>query len=63
MWRLLQVAEWAQAIVSHVFRNARTRVEADRLLKRFEERSRRSLRKEVSSPDLALHGTWLGHRN
>jgi predicted nucleic acid-binding protein len=50
----LHVAEWAHAIEQHVFRNAISRSEADRLLQRFQQHRAQNLWREAPLPDRAF---------
>jgi predicted nucleic acid-binding protein len=50
----LHVAEWMHAIQQHVFREAISRSEAERLVQRFQEHRARNLWRESAVPDRAL---------
>jgi predicted nucleic acid-binding protein len=60
----LHLAEWTHAIEQHVFRNAITRSEADRLQRRFQEHRTQNLWREASVPDRAFEVcAELAHRH
>jgi predicted nucleic acid-binding protein len=60
----LHVAEWMHAIEQHVFRQAISRSEADRLLQRFQEHRAQNLWREAHLPDRAFEVcTQLAHRH
>ncbi|MBZ5615591.1 MAG: type II toxin-antitoxin system VapC family toxin [Acidobacteriia bacterium] len=60
----LHVAEWMHAIQQHVFREAISRSEAERLVQRFQEHRARNLWRESPMPDRALEiCAELGHRH
>jgi predicted nucleic acid-binding protein len=50
----LHVAEWMHAIQQHVFREAISRSEAERLVQRFQEHRARNLWREAPVPDQAF---------
>lgn len=60
----LHVAEWTHAIEQHVFREAISRNEADRLLERFQEHRAQNLWREAPLPDRAFEVcAQLAHRH
>jgi predicted nucleic acid-binding protein len=60
----LHVAEWMHAIQQHVFREAISRSEAERLVQRFQEHRARNLWRESPMPDRALElCAELAHRH
>jgi len=50
----LHVAEWVHALEQHVFRQAITRNDADRLFARFEQHRSQALWREVAVPERAF---------
>jgi predicted nucleic acid-binding protein len=60
----LHVAEWMHAIEQHVFRQAISRSEAERLLQRFQEHRAQHLWREAPLPDRAFEVcAQLAHRH
>jgi predicted nucleic acid-binding protein len=60
----LHVAEWMHAIQQHVFREAISRSEAERVVQRFQEHRARNLWRESPMPDRALEiCAQLAHRH
>jgi predicted nucleic acid-binding protein len=60
----LHVAEWTHAIEQHVFRQAISRGEADRLLQRFQEHRAQKLWREAPLPDRVFEVcAELAHRH